>query len=272
MFKPAFRKRIEPLIPKFVMRWMDPFHSSLNDHLRVAAAAVPAGALVLDAGAGECPHAALFGHTRYIKIDRGIGDKAWDYSRIDVQADICDLPFPDSIFDAVINIQVLEHIREPGQCVREMARVLKPGGHLVLTTVQDWEIHQHPNDFFRYTRYGLEYLFLKAGLESRVEPLGGLFWNISFRLMATLGFLQQGWRWIFFVLLAPVFAFFVPALCYALDPLDRRRDYTLGYFCSCRKPLPRSAGLLAGHAGFPAGIPDQLEHRPGSTFAGAGPG
>ena len=163
MFKPTFRKRVEPFVPQFVLRWMDPFHTALNARLRAAAAAVPAGALVLDAGAGECPHAALFAHTRYIKIDRGIGDKTWDYSHIDVQADICDLPFPDAAFDAVVNIQVLEHIREPALCVREMARVLKPGGHLILTTVQDWEIHQHPNDFFRYTRYGLEYLFAKAG-------------------------------------------------------------------------------------------------------------
>ena len=52
MFKPAFRKHVEPLIPKFLMRWMDPFHSALNDRLRAAATSVPAGALVLDAGAG----------------------------------------------------------------------------------------------------------------------------------------------------------------------------------------------------------------------------
>ncbi len=238
MFKPGFRKRVEPFIPRFVMRWMDPFHTALNERLRAAAAAVPKSALVLDAGAGECPHAALFAHTRYIKMDRGIGDKTWDYSRIDVQADICDLPFASGVFDAVVNIQVLEHIKEPAVSVAEMARVLKPGGQLILTTVQDWEIHQHPNDFFRYTRYGLEYLFAKAGLESRVEALGGLFWNISFRLMAVLGFLQKGWRWLVFVLLAPVFALIVPALCYLLDPLDRRRDYTLGYFCWCRKPRP----------------------------------
>jgi SAM-dependent methyltransferase len=236
MFKPAFRKRIEPLVPKFVMRWMDPFHTALNERLREAAASVPKGALVLDAGAGECPHAALFAHTRYVKMDRGIGDKAWDYSKIDVQADICELPFASGVFDAVVNIQVLEHIKEPGVCVAEMARVLKPGGQLILTTVQDWEIHQHPNDFFRYTRYGLEYLFQKAGLKSRVEALGGLFWNISFRLMAMLGFFQTGWRWLAFVVLAPVFALIVPGICYMLDPLDRKRDYTLGYFCWCRKP------------------------------------
>jgi SAM-dependent methyltransferase len=236
MFKPGFRKRVEPLVPRFVMRWMDPFHTALNERLREAAASVPKGSLVLDAGAGECPHAALFAHTRYVKMDRGIGDKAWDYSKIDVQADVCELPFATGVFDAVVNIQVLEHIKEPGACVAEMARVLKPGGHLILTTVQDWEIHQHPNDFFRYTRYGLEYLFQKAGLKSRVEALGGLFWNISFRLMAMLGFFQTGWRWLAFVVLAPVFAVIVPGICYMLDPLDRKRDYTLGYFCWCRKP------------------------------------
>ena len=236
MFKPAFRKRVEPLVPKFVMRWMDPFHTALNERLREAAASVPKGALVLDAGAGECPHSAMFSHTRYVKMDRGIGDKTWDYSKIDVQADICELPFATGVFDAVVNIQVLEHIKEPGVCVSEMARVLKPGGQLILTTVQDWEIHQHPNDFFRYTRYGLQYLFDKAGLKSQVDALGGLFWNISFRLMAPLGFLQKGWRWALFVPLAPVFAVIVPGICYLLDPLDRRRDYTLGYFCWCRKP------------------------------------
>ena len=239
MFKPAFRKRVEPLVPKFVMRWMDPFHTALYQRLEETARSLPANAVVLDAGAGECPHSTLFAHTRYVKLDRGIGDHTWDYSRIDVQGDVCELPFRDAVFDAVVNIQVLEHIKEPGVCVAEMARVLKPGGQLILTTVQDWEIHQHPNDFFRYTRYGLEYLFERAGLKSRVEALGGLFWNISFRLMALLGFLQKGWRWILFVLLAPVFALVVPAICYMLDPLDRRRDYTLGYFCWCRKPQPQ---------------------------------
>jgi SAM-dependent methyltransferase len=239
MFEPAFRKRVQPLVPKFVMRWMDPFHTALYQRLEETARSLPANAVVLDAGAGECPHSTLFAHTRYVKLDRGIGDHTWDYSRIDVQGDVCELPFRDGVFDAVVNIQVLEHIKEPGVCVAEMARVLKPGGQLILTTVQDWEIHQHPNDFFRYTRYGLEYLFEKAGLKSRVEALGGLFWNISFRLMAPLGFLQKGWRWILFVLLAPVFALVVPAICYLLDPLDRRRDYTLGYFCWCRKPQPQ---------------------------------
>jgi SAM-dependent methyltransferase len=235
MFDPDFRKRVQPLIPRFVLRWIDPFHAKLTENLAEAARGIPAGALVLDAGAGECPHASMFGHTRYIKFDRGIGDARWDYSRVDTLGDVHALPFRDHAFDAVISIQVLEHLNEPRTAVAEMARVLKPGGKLILTTVQCWEIHQHPNDFFRYTRYGLTYLFDKANLESRVEALGGLFWLIALRLMAILGYFQKGWRWILFVPLAPVFGFLIPGVCYFLDPLDRKRDYTLGYFCWCRK-------------------------------------
>ena len=124
----------------------------------------------------------------------------------------------------------------------EMARVLKPSGQLILSTVQSWEIHQHPNDFFRYTRYGLTYLFDKADLDSHVEALGGLFWVIASRLMAVLGFFQRGWKWSVFVLLTPVLALAVPAVCYFLDPLDRKRDYTLGYFCCCKKRVGLKTG------------------------------
>lgn len=236
MFRPEFRKRVEPLVPRFVLRWIDPFHTALNERVARVAQDIPPGALVLDAGAGECRHAGLFAHTRYVTLDLAIGDRRWDYSRIGVLGDIHALPFRSGAFDAVVNLQVLEHLREPGQAIREMARVLKPGGQLILTTVQCWEIHQHPNDFFRFTRYGLRYLFEKACFEeARVEALGGFFWLLAARLMNVLSFFQEGWRWIVFVLLAPWFGFLIPALLYFLDRLDCRQDYTLGYFCWCRK-------------------------------------
>lgn len=236
MFDPNFRKRVEPWIPPVVKRWIDPFHTLLNDRLRAAAQSLPPGSWVLDAGAGECPHRPMFAHCHYVTLDKGIGDVRWDYSKVGVVGDILELPFKDRSFDAVINIQVLEHIHEPGQAINEFTRVLKPGGKLVLTTVMCWEIHQHPNDFFRYTKFGLEYLFRKAGLRiGAVEALGGFFWLLAFRLMNLLSFFQRGWRWIVFVLLAPWFGFLVPTLLYYMDPLDRKRDYTLGYFCWCEK-------------------------------------
>jgi SAM-dependent methyltransferase len=232
VFDPRFRKRIEPLVPRFIMRVLDPFHTLLGKRLAEAAAATKPGTLTLDAGAGECPHAALFSHTRYFTLDRGIGDVRWDYSRVGIVGDAHALPFADGTFDTVVNIQVLEHLREPGVAIAEFARVLKPGGRLVLSTVMDWEIHQHPNDFFRFTRFGLAYLFERAGLRVvRIEALGGFFWLLAFRFMNLLSFFQSGWRWIFFWLLAPFAGFLVPAFLYLLDPLDKKRDYTLGYFC-----------------------------------------
>ncbi len=231
MFDPAFRKRIEPLVPRSILRIIDPFHTRLRERLAEAARSLPPGSRVLDAGAGECPHAALFAHTRYYTLDRGIGDVRWDYSRIGVAGDAHALPFAGGTFDAVVNVQVLEHLQEPGLAIQEFARVLKPGGRLFLSTVMDWEIHQHPNDFFRFTRYGLEYLFRSAGLRVvRIEALGGFFWLLAFRFINLLSFFQQGWRWVVFWLAAPFAGFLIPAILYFLDPLDRKQDYTLGYF------------------------------------------
>jgi hypothetical protein len=53
--------------------------------------------------------------------------------------------------------------------------------------------------------------------------------------MAILSFFQKSWRWLFFFLLAPIFLLVIPFFCYYLDGVDRKRDYTLGYFCTCRK-------------------------------------
>jgi SAM-dependent methyltransferase len=236
VFKPEFRKRVEPLVPEVVLRWVDPFHRELNRRLEAAARSLPPGARVLDAGAGECRQAEWFAHTRYVTMDRGVGDERWDYSRIQVLGDLRALPFRGDSFDAVVNIQVLEHLQEPAQGVREMSRVLKPGGQLILTTVQHWEIHQEPNDFFRFTRYGLRYLFEQAGLEDcKLEGMGGYFWLLASRVMNVLRFFQKGWRWAVFVILAPVVGLAIPALLYFLDRLDREREDTLGYFCWCRK-------------------------------------
>ena len=63
-----------------------------------------------------------------------------------------------------------------------------------------------------------------------VESIGGFFWLLAFRLINVLSFFQQGWRWILFVPLAPVFGLLLPGILYFLDPLDRKRDYTLGFF------------------------------------------
>jgi len=123
-------------------------------------------------------------------------------------------------------------VREPQQVIGELARVLEPGGRVLLVVPHEWEVHQAPHDFFRYTRYGLRHLLGQAGLEvERLDPVGGYFRLMSRRLLNGLQFFP-GWA---FPLAALFFA--PPALLLPLlDGLDKEKNFTLGYVCVARKP------------------------------------
>ena len=81
---------------------------------------------------------------------------------LDLVADGHTLPFRDKCLDVILLMEVLEHVPDPLRLLRECFRVLRPGGHLCLTVPQYHTIHNHPGDFYRYTRQGLEYLCREA--------------------------------------------------------------------------------------------------------------
>jgi SAM-dependent methyltransferase len=189
---------------------------------------VKPGARVLDAGAGEGNHSQQFAKHRYCGVDLGIGDASWDYSRLNVIGDLEKLPFRCESFAACLNVVTLEHVREPKAVLAELARVLAPGGRLLLIAPHEWEEHQQPHDYYRYTRYGLEYLLAQAGFsEIQIEPVGGFFRLLSRRLLNGLQFFPGP-----LIIVAAIF-FVPPALVLPLfDGLDRRRNFTLGYVCT----------------------------------------
>jgi ubiquinone/menaquinone biosynthesis C-methylase UbiE len=77
----------------------------------------------------------------------------------DIVADICDLNmFQEHSCDIVVMLEVLEHVKEPQRALDEIRRVLKPGGTLILSVPFIFPIHDEPYDFYRYTKYGLQYL------------------------------------------------------------------------------------------------------------------
>lgn len=107
-----------------------------------ALAALPAGARLLDAGAGECQYKKHCGHLKYVaqdiavydgKGDTGLQTGSWDFSKIDIVCDILDIPEPDASFDAVLCTEVLEHLPDPVRALDEMARLLRPGGMFIIT-------------------------------------------------------------------------------------------------------------------------------------------
>jgi 2-polyprenyl-3-methyl-5-hydroxy-6-metoxy-1,4-benzoquinol methylase len=79
-------------------------------------------------------------------------------------------------FDTVVCSQVLEHLPDPCAALKEMARVLSDGGFLILSVPHLSALHEVPDDYWRFTRFGLDRQLRQSGLEViSIEPTGGLF-------------------------------------------------------------------------------------------------
>jgi SAM-dependent methyltransferase len=105
--------------------------------------------LVLDCGAGQ----------RNIYYENVVNLEIADYDSTDVLAIGEELPFTDNSFDAVISVAVLEHVRDPFRCAREIARVLKPGGELYCVVPFLQPLHGYPHHYYNMTHEGLKALF-----------------------------------------------------------------------------------------------------------------
>jgi SAM-dependent methyltransferase len=222
-------------LPRPVRRHILHFEVEIEDAVVAFAKGLRNDARVLDAGAGEGQYAHHFTRQRYCGVDLAVGDTAWDYGRLDAVADLAALPFRDGAFDAALHIVTIEHLREPGCALAEIARTLAPGATLLVAAPHEWEVHQAPHDYFRYTRYGLAYLLEKSGYEIvEMRAAGGYFRLLARRLLNGLQFFSGGVRWLCFLPAAMLVV--PPALILPfLDFLDRDRNFTLGYICWARK-------------------------------------
>jgi len=95
--------------------------------LREISATVKPGARLLDGGAGNCKYPHFFPQSRTTAMDL-VPRRKRRYGDLDVAGNLYMIPFKTDVFDAVINIEVLEHLREPLDALKEIFRVLRPGG------------------------------------------------------------------------------------------------------------------------------------------------
>lgn len=137
--------------------------------------------MYLDVGCGNKPYASLFPQaTFYFGIDITHVNSA-----ADIVADLQrGLPLASGKINCVICTQVIEHIRSPNLLLAEIHRVLKPEGQLFLSAPMYWPHHEEPNDFYRYTRYGLEYLLTDAGFEIEEMIQQGGAWTVVGQTLA----------------------------------------------------------------------------------------
>jgi SAM-dependent methyltransferase len=154
---------------RFTTDWIDLQSSVIVSDL--AKAAPRARGRLLDVGCGDKPYEHLFRPyvTEYIGIEHegvfATTNASNAERRPDLYYDGSTLPFPDASFETVLSVQVLEHTPQPAHLVREMARVLRKDGLLILNAPFSFRLHEEPHDFFRYTPHGLRALCAEAGLE-----------------------------------------------------------------------------------------------------------
>lgn len=161
---------------------------SILAFVSTVADSLEAGAVVLDVGAGDAPYRELFAHCNYVTVDRmeSVHEGARDS---DVIASADALGLPDETADAALLTQVLEHVPDPAAVLREMARVLRPGGGLFMTVPFVWELHELPDDFWRFTPSSLERLLHAAGFDDVVvEPRTDAFSTLA-QLLRNLGWM-----------------------------------------------------------------------------------
>ncbi len=127
---------------------------------------------VLDIGCGNKPYKGFFENRT--ESYTGCDIIQSDRNEVDIICPATNIPLPENTMDTVFSTQVIEHVAEHGKLLSEAFRILKPGGYLILSGPMHWEHHEIPFDFFRFTRYGFEYLLQKEGfINLRINPCGG---------------------------------------------------------------------------------------------------
>ena len=172
-------------------------------------ATISSGSRILDAGAGELRNKPLCAHLHYVSQDisryEGVGDGrglhtgAWDTSKVDLVCDVVDIPEPDASFDAILCSEVLEHLPDALKALDRFARLLKPGGKLIVTAPFASFVHFAPYHYATgFSRYWYEYhLPLRNFTIQELTPNGDWFSYCKQEMLRLPGMTRRygDWCW-----------------------------------------------------------------------------
>lgn len=208
----------------------------LHDKALEEALQAHASGRMLDIGCGTKPYEALAKSyvAEHIGLDRD--DPFNKSAKIDIVGTAYDMPVESGSFDVAMSTAALEHLAEPDKALQECFRVLKPGGKAIYSVPLFWHVHMAPWDYFRYTKYGLQHVFEKAGFDVvEVKALSGFWTTFGQLFVYYLGrsdrFAPVRWLRIVTLLSLPI-----QAIAFVLDKLDKAEDWTWMYLIVARKP------------------------------------
>lgn len=189
-----------------------PFHQSFWVQRRLRSALADrsreARGILLDVGCGRKPYEALFRPyvRRYLGLEYSPAS-GYRGNRADLCGDAQSLPLRSASIDTVLATELLEHVRDPGAVVGEIARVLRPGGIVLCTAPFVYPVHER-DDYYRYAPRGVATLLERHGLEViEVRSLSGtgLTLAVLFNLFwFDIGFLWTKWLYPIGVILRPL--------------------------------------------------------------------
>lgn len=156
---------------------------------------IPAGESIIDIGAGEMLFKQFCGHLRYTSQDlgeyKGSGDSkglqtdAWDTSKVDIISDITKIPVDALTFDNALCTATLEHVPYPDLAIKEIARILKKKGKLILDAPFCSQTHFSP--YFFATGFSVNWYKLilpKYGFKIiKMVPYGNYFDFLALELL-----------------------------------------------------------------------------------------
>lgn len=188
----------------------------------------------LDAGCGDMPYGRI------------IMEKASRYDSIDIEKRASGVTFlgdiqnmdmiSDESYDCVVSFEVIEHVKEPAKAISEIARVMKKGGVFIVSAPHLSRLHEEPNDFFRFTRYGFRHLLESNGFSIlEIKESGGiatfLGHQISTIILLPMWHIASVRKILFFFN-----KWFIVIPCNWIDRfIDKKKIFALGYICVAKK-------------------------------------
>ena len=216
---------------------------------------IPSGSKVLDVGAGGCPHREKFNHCNYFSHDFAqLSDNQiqnqMGYGKIDFVSDILNIPVPDKSFDVILCTEVIEHIPDPISAIKEISRIIKPGGVLLITAPLQSGLHQEPYHFYGgYTKYWYQKFLTENGFSDLKIETNGSLHTTYFALGLTIvksflelivdnkNIISKLIALISFIIFLPILLIINPIFCFLWESIYQQKGFTAGYHVLAKKSL-----------------------------------